>query len=164
MDRHFSDTDFCQIYIRRYSSYGMPETLIGYSAASVSIIAFGAQFIHTLRSHSIEGISVGRTVLDTVSLGLWVAYATRVEDIPLLIATGCELMLSLCLCAIILRHHFQKIGCLTLYIPNSNKGQEGIVVIVSAIRTHKRPPPSDSIEMPLDQGHECIAIQVPEPD
>ena len=139
----------------------MSDALIGYSAASVSIVAFGIQFIHTLRCSSLEGISIGRTVLDTVSLGLWVAYATRVEDIPLLIATGCELMLCLCVCAIILRHHFQKIGCLTLYISNSDsKNQEGIVVVVNAMRTHKRPPPLDSTEKPLDSNHECIAIQV----
>ena len=141
--------------------YEMSEALIGYSAASVSIVAFGTQFIHTLRCSSIEGISIGRTLLDTVSLGLWVAYATRVEDIPLLIATGCELMLSLCVCAIILRHHFQKIGCWTFYIPtNDPKHEEGIVVVVSALRTHKRPPPSDSTETPLDSDRECIAIPV----
>ena len=131
----------------------MSETIIGYSAASVSMVAFGAQFIHTLRCGSIEGISLGRTCLDTVSLGLWVAYATRVEDIPLLIATGCELILSLCVCAVILRHYIQKIGCLTLYISDT-KNPEGIVVIVSALKSHKRLPPLDSAETPSGPSHE----------
>ena len=139
----------------------MATEIIGYSAASISVIAFGAQFIHTLRCGSVEGLSLGRTVFDTVSLVLWVAYATRVEDIPLLIATGCELILCLCVCAIILRHHFQKIGCWTLYIPSSDsKNEEGIVVVVSALRTHKRPPPSDSAEMPSDSGHEYTGSPV----
>lgn len=148
-------------FIAYYSSNEMSEAIIGYSAASVSIVAFGTQFIHTLRCSSIEGISIGRTVFDTVSLGLWVAYATRVEDIPLLIATGCELMLSLCVCAIILRHHFQKIGCWTLYIPNTDsKTEEGIVVVVSALRTHKRPLPLDSTETPLDSDREYTGSPV----
>ena len=120
----------------------MSEALIGYSAASVSIVAFGTQFIHTLRCSSIEGISIGRTLLDTVSLGLWVAYATRVEDIPLLIATGCELFLSLCVCALILKHHAQKIGVCTpkhtstsIVIIQSSKPYEIVNIKLSTCKT-----------------------------
>ena len=150
-----------QILLDIPSRYGMSVSIIGYSAASISVIAFGAQFVHTLRCESVEGISVGRTLFDAMSLVLWVAYATRVEDIPLLIATGCELMLSLCVCAIILRYHFQKIGCWTLYILNTDsKNEEGIVVIVSALRTHKRPPPLDSTETPLDSNREYTGSPV----
>ena len=129
----------------------MSTTIIGYSAASVSMIAFGTQFVHTIRCGSIEGISVGRTVLDTISLVLWVAYATRVEDIPLLIATGCELFLSLCVCAIILKHHAQKIGiCGPKHDPTS------IVIIQSSkpydvvhinLTNHKTQPPLDAGKM-----------------
>jgi len=127
----------------------MSTTIIGYSAASVSMIAFGTQFVHTIRCGSIEGISVGRTVLDTMSLVLWVAYATRVEDIPLLIATGCELFLSLCVCAIILKHHAQKIEMCgpsstptSIVIIKSSKPYDIVSVNLSSCR----------MQPPLDEG------------
>ena len=78
--------------------------IIGYTASSVSIVAFGSQIIHTLQCGSVAGISLPRTFLDTVSLFLWVLYATRTEDIPLLIATSCELCMSLCITILILKH------------------------------------------------------------
>ena len=81
----------------------MATDIIGYSAASISVIAFGTQFIHTIRCGSVEGLSLGRTIFDTVSLVLWVAYATRVEDIPLLIATSCELVMCMCIAALIVK-------------------------------------------------------------
>jgi len=77
--------------------------IIGYSAASISVIAYGTQFFHTIRCGSVEGMSLGRTIFDTVSLVLWVAYATRVEDIPLLIATGCELVMCVCVTVIVMK-------------------------------------------------------------
>ena len=83
----------------------MADQIIGYVAASTTIVAFGTQFIHTVRSNTIEGVSLSRSILDTVSLALWVLYATRIDDNPLLIATGCELFLSLCVCALVLKHH-----------------------------------------------------------
>ena len=86
----------------------METGIIGYVAASTSVIAFGTQFIHTVRCGSVEGVSIPRTMLDAVSLTLWVVYATRVEDIPLLIATSCELVTCLCLCGIVLNHYRLK--------------------------------------------------------
>ena len=128
----------------------MSTAIIGYSAASMTMIAFGTQFVHTIRCGSIEGISVGRTVLDTMSLVLWVAYATRVEDIPLLIATGCELFLSLCVCALILKHHAQKIGICTpkhtstsIVIIQSSKPYE---IVNIKLTNHKMQPPSDEVK------------------
>ena len=84
----------------------MADRIIGYTASTTSIIAFGCQFIHTLRCGTIEGISLPRTVFDTASLSLWVVYATRTEDLPLLIACSCELVVSFCICLLILRHHY----------------------------------------------------------
>ena len=80
------------------------DSVIGYSAAGVSIVAFGSQFYHTVRSGTVAGLSLNRSVFDTISLLLWVAYATRIDDIPLLIATSCELVMSLSICLAILRH------------------------------------------------------------
>ena len=72
----------------------METGLIGYVATSASVIGFTAQFIHTVKTRKIEGVSLHRTCLDFLSLALGVLYATRVEDTPLLIATSVELCLS----------------------------------------------------------------------
>ena len=128
----------------------MSTSIIGYSAASLTMIAFGTQFVHTIRCGSIEGISVGRTVLDTMSLVLWVAYATRVEDIPLLIATGCELFLSLCVCAVILKHHTQKIWICSSETPTSIvviKSSKPYDIVSINLSSHKMLPPLDEGKM-----------------
>lgn len=85
----------------------MDNSIIGYAAATTSVIAFGTQFVHTLRSGTTAGLSLPRTVLDSVSLLLWVVYATRIEDHPLLIATSFEFLTSLCICVIIVRNRYQ---------------------------------------------------------
>lgn len=78
--------------------------LIGYTASTTTIIAFALQFIHTVRCGTVEGVSLPRTVADSISLGIWVLYATRTEDYPLLIASSCELFLSLGVGLLILNH------------------------------------------------------------
>jgi uncharacterized protein with PQ loop repeat len=82
----------------------MDLQIIGYTASSATILAFGFQFIHTVRCGSIEGISLPRTFADSISLAIWVLYATRTEDYPLLIASSCELFLSLCVGLIVMIH------------------------------------------------------------
>ena len=84
-------------------------TLIGYVASSASVIAFGSQLHHTIKIQTTMGLSLRRTVFDVLSLALWILYATRVEDIPLLIATAIEFFASLCICIVIIK---QKNGIL----------------------------------------------------
>jgi uncharacterized protein with PQ loop repeat len=129
----------------------MSTDIIGYSAASVSVIAFGAQFIHTLRCGSVEGLSLGRTIFDTVSLILWVAYATRVEDIPLLIATSCELVMCMCVAALIVR---EKIGVYVITNKDNNNSNSPVVILQMSkpydlvqinLSNHKRPQLSDEV-------------------
>ena len=128
----------------------MATEIIGYSAASISVIAFGAQFIHTLRCGSVEGLSLGRTIFDTVSLVLWVAYATRVEDIPLLIATSCELVMCMCIAALIVK---EKLGVFVI----ANKDAKPVLILQMSkpydlvqisLSNHKRPQLSDEVKMP----------------
>ena len=78
--------------------------IIGYTASTATILAFGFQFIHTVRCGTIEGISLPRTAADSISLAMWVLYATRTEDYPLLIASSCELFLSLCVGLVIMKY------------------------------------------------------------
>jgi uncharacterized protein with PQ loop repeat len=80
------------------------DSIIGYTAASASIIGFGSQFIHTYRTKTVSGISITRTLFDTLSLAFWLAYAARSEDIPLLIATTFELITSVAVLVIVMKH------------------------------------------------------------
>jgi uncharacterized protein with PQ loop repeat len=73
----------------------METTIIGYLASTTSLVAFGSQFYHIVKSKKTEGISIYRTVFDVISLGLWVIYAARVEDNPLLSAATFEFVTSI---------------------------------------------------------------------
>jgi len=127
------------------------DQIIGYVAASTTIVAFGSQFVHTVRSNTIEGVSLSRSVLDTVSLALWVLYATRIDDNPLLIATGCELFLSLCVCLLLMKHRLVKgrsiYNCTTITITNAEHVQ------VNVLAAGKMPPLAYAIERP--QAKSC---------
>ena len=126
------------------------DKILGYVAASTTILAFGSQFIHTVRSNTIEGVSVSRSILDTVSLTLWVLYATRIDDNPLLIATGCELFLSLCVCLLLMKHQLAKnrIGnCTMITITNADHVQ------VNVLAACKTPPLAYAVERP--QAKSC---------
>lgn len=91
----------------------MDTTIVGFIATSSSVLAFGSQFYHTLQSKSTIGLSVHRTIFDVISLALWVYYAARVEDNPLLIATALELFTSACVCIIL----FKKRTTIVLPLP-----------------------------------------------
>lgn len=82
----------------------METTIIGYVATSASVIGLCSQFIHTYRSKTTAGISMTRAGLDSLGLILWIAYAARLEDIPLLIATSVELVTSAAVLVIIYKH------------------------------------------------------------
>jgi uncharacterized protein with PQ loop repeat len=117
----------------------MNNQIIGYVAAATTLAAFGTQFVHTVRSGTVEGVSLTRSVFDSISLALWALYATRIDDNPLLIATGCELFLSLCVCSLILKHHLNR--PLSLKIENTENVQINMA-------GHKMLPLSYVSEMP----------------
>ena len=79
-------------------------TIIGYVASSASVIAFGTQLHHTIKTQTTAGLSLHRMGFDVLSLVLWIYYAARVEDIPLLIATTFELVASICVCGVIFKN------------------------------------------------------------
>lgn len=108
----------------------MENAVIGYFATSASLIAFGSQFIHTIQSKTTAGLSLNRSVLDIVSLCLWVLYAARLEDIPLLIATTCELVTSICVFALIIKHRNIVFTSVKDYTPPPSPPSEPKFVIV----------------------------------
>ena len=108
----------------------MENAVIGYFATSTSLIAFGSQFVHTIQSKTTAGLSLHRSILDIVSLSLWVIYAARLEDIPLLIATTCELVTSICVCAIIIKQRNTVFSSVKDYTPPPSPPSEPKFVIV----------------------------------
>lgn len=112
----------------------MDDSIIGYAAATTSVVAFGIQFVHTIRSGTTAGLSLPRSVLDSVSLLLWVVYATRIEDHPLLIATSFEFLTSLCVCVIIVRNRYRGWFFVKLNTPDvspSSSQAESVAIDIS---------------------------------
>jgi uncharacterized protein with PQ loop repeat len=95
----------------------MENEIIGFIATSASVIAFGSQFVYTLKTKTTAGISIYRTILDVASLTLWIAYAARLEDLPLLIATSCELTTSIALLFVILHNRKHLFALVKDYTP-----------------------------------------------
>jgi uncharacterized protein with PQ loop repeat len=108
----------------------MESSIVGFIATSTSIAAFGSQFIHTLQSKTTEGISIYRTVFDSVSLCLWVYYAARGEDNPLLIATAFELLCSICLLGLIVKNRNTTFSTVKDYTPPPSPPSEPKFVVV----------------------------------
>lgn len=81
----------------------MENAAIGFVAASASVCAYGSQFFYTIKNKTTAGLSFNRSILDVLSLVFWIAYAARLEDIPLLIATSFELTTGLALVVLIIR-------------------------------------------------------------
>ena len=82
----------------------MELNTIGYIATSTSVLGVSSQAYHLYRSKTTAGISLYRTLFDVLSLGLWVYYAARVEDNPLLIATAFEFLFSAVIMMFYLKH------------------------------------------------------------
>lgn len=91
--------------------------IVGYVASSASVIAFGSQLHHTLKTRTTAGLSLCRTAFDVLSLALWIYYAARVEDIPLLIATAVELFASVCVCIVIFKNRSWSLVAIKDFTP-----------------------------------------------
>lgn len=107
----------------------METNLIGYIATSTSIIGFGSQVFHTMNTKITTGMSLYRTVFDTFSLGLWVYYAARVNDNPLLIATAFECFLSAIILGFLVKHRRQSIAVKDYTPPPSPPSDPGSMII-----------------------------------
>ena len=112
----------------------MDNVIIGFVAAATSVFAFGSQFIHTVQKKTTVGLSINRSVLDVISLVLWIAYAARLEDIPLLIATSFELTTGIAVLIIIIRNRHYSINISTP--PQSSVNSEDSVIIDVKVRRY----------------------------
>jgi len=106
----------------------METNVIGYIATSTSVIGFGSQVYHTYKTRTTAGMSLYRTCFDTLSLGLWVYYAARVNDNPLLIATAFECFLSMILLGFYVHHRNQGIAVKDYTPPPSPPSEPGSMI------------------------------------
>ena len=109
----------------------METEIVGFIATSTSIAAFSSQFLHTIQTKTTEGISIYRTVFDAMSLGLWVYYAARTEDNPLLLATAFEFISSLCIMVLILKNKNVRFSSVKDYTPPATPPSEPKFVVVT---------------------------------
>jgi uncharacterized protein with PQ loop repeat len=107
----------------------METNIIGYIATSTSVIGFGSQVFHTFHTNSTAGVSLYRTVFDTLSLGLWVYYAARVNDNPLLIATAFECILSAVILGFVMKHRRRVVAVKDYTPPPSPPSDPGSMII-----------------------------------
>ena len=102
----------------------METGIIGFVATTTSVLAYGSQFYHTVKTKTTEGISIYRTIFDATSLGLWVYYAARTEDNPLLLATTFELICSLTIMILIVKNRNVRFAAVKDYTPPATPPHE----------------------------------------
>lgn len=73
--------------------------LIGYVAATLTTLAFIPQVLHTWRTRSTQGISLGMYAIFTSGLVLWLAYGILLGAWPIIIANTITLALAISILA-----------------------------------------------------------------
>ena len=70
-------------------------TLIGLVAAVITTGAYIPQAVKTIKSKNTKYISLGMYALLVTGLTFWIVYGILIKDLPLLIANGTTLLLSI---------------------------------------------------------------------
>ena len=70
-------------------------TSIGLVAAVITTVSYIPQAVKTIKSKNTKDISLGMYILLVTGLTFWIVYGTLIRDLPLLIANGVTLFLSL---------------------------------------------------------------------
>ncbi|MGH8378456.1 MAG: SemiSWEET transporter, partial [Gammaproteobacteria bacterium] len=80
------------------------ERLIGFVAATLTTISFLPQAYHSLRTRDTRSISLGMYMLFTLGVALWLVYGLLIHDLPVTLANGVTLVLTLVVLALKLRY------------------------------------------------------------
>lgn len=78
--------------------------LIGGLAGVLTTVSFFPQVVKTWRSRSVGDLSLGMLAFFTVGVFLWLIYGLSLGSLPITLANGITLALSLVLVALALRH------------------------------------------------------------
>lgn len=79
-------------------------TLIGFSAATLTTVAFVPQVVRAWRSRSTRDISLPMFLVLALGIGLWLIYGAMIGDLPLIVANGVTLVLVLMILVLKLRY------------------------------------------------------------
>ena len=78
--------------------------LLGYTAATLTTLAFVPQVRHTLRTRDVSGISLGMYSAFTLGIALWLVYGVVIGSWPLVAANLITLVLAACILALKIVH------------------------------------------------------------
>jgi MtN3 and saliva related transmembrane protein len=80
------------------------QDLVGYTAATLTTLAFIPQTLHSWRSRDLSGVSLGMYSLFTMGVALWLLYGVVLESWPIIIANAITLALAGSVLFLKLRH------------------------------------------------------------
>ena len=68
--------------------------IIGFAAGVITTASFLPQIIKTWKSKSAKDLSLGMFLIYFTGIALWLAYGIILNDLPLIVANACTLVLS----------------------------------------------------------------------
>ncbi len=77
---------------------------IGYIAAILTTTAFLPQFLKVWKSRSTKDISLRMYLMLSAGVFLWLVYGIRVDSLPIILANGVTLALTLAILGLKIRH------------------------------------------------------------
>jgi MtN3 and saliva related transmembrane protein len=78
--------------------------IAGYAGATLTTIAFIPQALHTWRTRSTAGISLGMYAIFTAGVAFWLAYGVMLGEWPIIIANSITFPLALWILAMKIRY------------------------------------------------------------
>ena len=78
--------------------------LLGYAAGLLVVISLLPQIIQIWKTKSTRDISLGRYLIYSMGLALWIAYALLISSLPLAVMGTIELLLALSVLYLKLKH------------------------------------------------------------
>ncbi|MEC4682469.1 MAG: SemiSWEET transporter [Nitrospirota bacterium] len=75
----------------------MEDQWFGYVGGTMTTLAFLPQVVKTLRTRDTRSISLGMYLLFTTGVFFWLVYGVRLRALPMILANGVTLVLSVVL-------------------------------------------------------------------
>jgi len=79
-------------------------TMLGLLAAVCTTSAFLPQVVKTIKTKDTKAISLGMYIIFTLGVTLWMIYGIIISDLPVMLANGVTLILSLIVLILKLKH------------------------------------------------------------
>lgn len=80
------------------------DRIVGLIAATLTTVSFVPQLVRSLRTRDTRSISLGMYMLFTLGVALWLVYGLLIHDLPVTLANGVTLVLTLVVLALKLRY------------------------------------------------------------